>query len=216
MGIISNFPRKSGMSETEADARYLKLTGGALTGKLTGTEMEVSGHVKGSAAPEENSDLANKAYVDGRDALKQDKLTGTQGQIVGFDSSGNAIAQAAPASGVTSFKGRTGAVTPANGDYTAEMVGAVPTTRKINNKALSADVTLAAGDVGAVPTSRKVNNKALSADISLTASDVGARPSTWTPSAADVGAAPAYTYGTTDLTAGTSELATGTLYFFYE
>ena len=205
-----------GISQEEADARYLKLTGGALTGKLTGTEMEVSGHVKGSAAPEENSDLANKAYVDRQNALKQDKLTGTQGQIVGFDSSGNAIAQAAPASGVTSFKGRTGAVTPANGDYTAEMVGAVPTTRKINNKALSADVTLAAGDVGAVPTSRKVNNKALSADISLTASDVGARPSSWTPSAADVGAAPAYTYGTTDLTAGTSELATGTLYFFYE
>lgn len=69
---------------------------------------------------------------------------------------------------------------------------------------------------GYVPTTRKINNKALSADISLTASDVGARPSTWTPSAADVGAAPAYTYGTTDLTAGTSELATGTLYFFYE
>lgn len=55
---------------------------------------------------------------------------------------------------------------------------------------------------GYVPTTRKINNKALSADISLTASDVGA--------------APAYTYGTTDLTAGTSELATGTLYFFYE
>ena len=165
-----------GISQEEADARYLKLTGGALTGKLTGTEMEVSGHVKGSAAPEENSDLTNKAYVDGRDALKQDKLTGAQGQIVGFDSSGNAIAQAAPASGVTSFNGRTGAVTPVSGDYTAEMVGAVPTTRKINNKALSADVTLAAGDGGAVPTSRKVNGKALSADVSLTASDVGALP----------------------------------------
>ena len=165
-----------GISQEEADARYLKLTGGALTGKLTGTEMEVSGHVKGAAAPEENSDLTNKAYVDGRDALKQDKLTGAQGQIVGFDSSGNAIAQAAPASGVTSFNGRTGAVTPVSGDYTAEMVGAVPTTRKINNKALSADVTLAAGDVGAVPTSRKVNGKALSADVSLTASDVGALP----------------------------------------
>lgn len=55
-----------------------------------------------------------------------------------------------------------------------DLSGYVPTTRKINNKALSADVTLAAGDVGAVPTSRKVNNKALSADISLTASDVGA------------------------------------------
>ena len=97
-----------------------------------------------------------------------------------------------------------------------DLSGYVPTTRKINNKALSADVTLAAGDVGAVPTSRTVNGKALSSNISLTASDVGARPSSWTPSAADVGAAPAYTYGTTDLTAGTSELATGTLYFFYE
>lgn len=43
---------------------------------------------------------------------------------------------------------------------------------------------------GYVPTTRKINNKALSADISLTASDVGARPSTWTPSAADVGAVP--------------------------
>lgn len=142
-----------GMTQEEADARYLKLAGGALTGKLTGTEMEVSGHVKGSAAPEENSDLTNKAYVDGRDALKQDKLTGAQGQIVGFDSSGNAIAQAAPASGVTSFNGRTGAVTPVSGDYTAEMVGAVPTTRKINNKALSADISLTASNVGALPLS---------------------------------------------------------------
>ena len=33
---------------------------------------------------------------------------------------------------------------------------------------------------------------------------------------ASIGAAPAYTYGTEDLTAGTSTLATGTLYFVYE
>ena len=32
---------------------------------------------------------------------KQDKLTGTQGQIVGFDAAGNAVAQDAPSSGVT-------------------------------------------------------------------------------------------------------------------
>lgn len=32
----------------------------------------------------------------------------------------------------------------------------------------------------------------------------------------EVGAAPAYTYGTTDLTAGSSSLTTGTLYFVYE
>lgn len=48
--------------------------------------------------------------------------------------------------------------------------------------------THTAAQVGAVPTTRKVNNKVLSADISLTASDVGARPSTWTPTAAAVGA----------------------------
>ena len=52
--------------------------------------------------------------------------------------------------------------------------GLVPTTRKVNNKALSADITLSASDVSAVPTTRKVNNKELSSDITLTASDVGA------------------------------------------
>lgn len=65
---------------------------------------------------------------------------------------------------------------------------AVPKTRKVNNKELSADISLTASDVGAatsghnhdsvyVPQTRKVNNKALSADISLTASDVGASAS---------------------------------------
>lgn len=46
-----------------------------------------------------------------------------------------------------------------------------------------------AADVGAVPTARTVNGKALSANIELTAADVGARPTSWTPTAADVGAA---------------------------
>ncbi|MGX8929116.1 phage tail protein [Proteus mirabilis] len=80
----------------------------------------------------------------------------------------------------------------------------VPNTRKVNNKPLSTDITLTAGDVGAatpaqvneaktaasnaqtaannannnangrVPSTRKVNNKPLSADITLTAGDVGA------------------------------------------
>ena len=46
---------------------------------------------------------------------------------------------------------------------TAADVGARPSTW-----------TPSASDVGAVPTTRKVNGKALSADISLSASDVGA------------------------------------------
>lgn len=40
--------------------------------------------------------------------------------------------------------------------------------------------------------------------------------STWKREAERVGAAPAYSYGTDDLTAGTSELETGKLYFVYE
>lgn len=97
------------------------------------------------------------------DSKKQNKLTGVAGEIVGFDASGNPVAQTAPAAGVSSFKGRTGAVTPQSGDYTAAQVGARPDTW-----------TPTAAQVGAVPASRKVNGKALSGDIGLTASDVGA------------------------------------------
>ncbi|ECK8241726.1 phage tail protein [Salmonella enterica subsp. enterica] len=58
----------------------------------------------------------------------------------------------------------------------SRIVHAVQDSRKINGKALSADVTLAAADVGAVPTTRKINGKELSADITLTAPDVGGVP----------------------------------------
>lgn len=103
---------------------------------------------------------------------------GTDGQILTKTADGVAW-EDAPEGGVTSFKGRTGAVTPQEGDYTADMVGARPDTW-----------TPSAADVGAVPTSRTVNGKALSRNISLTASDVGARANTWTPTASEVGAVP--------------------------
>lgn len=104
-------------------------------------------------------------------AKKQNKITGTSGQIVGFDSSGNPTAQAAPATGVTSFKGRTGAVTPSDGDYTASQVGAVPTSRKVNSKALTADITLSASDVGALPTTGGSMTGTISFDVPETSED---------------------------------------------
>lgn len=67
---------------------------------------------------------------------------------------------------VDSFNGRTGAVVPATGDYTADMVGARPDTWMPT-----------AAMVGAVPTTRTVNGKALSSNITLAASDVGAMAS---------------------------------------
>ena len=104
---------------------------------------------------------------------------GTTGQILTQGANGPEWADA-PDTGVTTFNGRTGAVTPQAGDYTAVMVGARP-----DNWMPDAD------DVGAVPVGRTINGHALSADVTLDAEDVGARPSSWTPSAADVGAIPA-------------------------
>ncbi|WP_333850146.1 tail fiber domain-containing protein [Leclercia sp.] len=55
----------------------------------------------------------------------------------------------------------------------------VPQTRKVNNKALSADITLTASDVAAVPTSRTINGKPLSGNVVLTQADIeGTVPST--------------------------------------
>jgi hypothetical protein len=62
--------------------------------------------------------------------------------------------------------------------YTAAEVGAVPTTRTVNSKALSANVTLTASDVSAVPTTRTVNSKALSSNITLNTGDVGVSSTT--------------------------------------
>lgn len=102
-----------------------------------------------------------EAWQDAPDGLPEG---GTTGQILTKTSDGAEWADA-PDTGVTTFNGRSGAVTPQTGDYTAEMVGARPSTW-----------TPSADDVGAVPTARTVNGKALSADITLDAEDVGAIP----------------------------------------
>ena len=74
---------------------------------------------------------------------------------------------------VASFNGSTGAITYTETDptvpswakasskpsYTASEVGAVPTSRKVNGKALSADITLSASDVGALSSSTTIPSK---------------------------------------------------------
>lgn len=62
-------------------------------------------------------------------------------------------------------------------EVTAEQVGARPS-----------DWMPTAAQVGAVPTSRTVNGKALSSNITLSASDVGARDDEWLPTPAEIGA----------------------------
>ena len=100
-----------------------------------------------------------------------------------------------------------------------------------------ADITLPNENWDKLDTELK---KKYDADNKPTVEDIGAAPSTHNHSASDItsgtlpitrggtgatsasqaltklGAAPAYTYSTTDLTAGTSDLATGKLYIVYE
>lgn len=48
----------------------------------------------------------------------------------------------------------------------------VPTSRTVNGKALSSNISLTAANVGAVPTTRTINSKALSSNITLNASNI--------------------------------------------
>ena len=65
--------------------------------------------------------------------------------------------------------------------YTA-LEGKVPTTRTVNGKALSSDITLDSSDIGAVPTSRTINGNALTENITtrLMFSNISVATSAWT------------------------------------
>ena len=122
---------------------------------------------------------------------------GTDGQVLTKTTDGVAW-EDAPEAGVTSFKGRTGAVTPQEGDYTADMVGARPDTWTPSaadvgalptqtgtqgqllgftaNNVVGAVAAPTADSLGAVPNTRTINGQALSQNITLDAEDVGAIP----------------------------------------
>ncbi len=86
------------------------------------------------------------------------------------------LTPAAPVKLIGSFGSNTveldSRMTTAEKNITSLNSSKVPTTRTVNNKALSSNITLAASDVGAVPTSRTVNGKALSSNITLAASNI--------------------------------------------
>ena len=73
-------------------------------------------------APTEGTDAATKGYTDTALAGKQDKVTGSQDKIAGFNAEGNLTPVDPPDTGVTSFNGRSGAVTPSENDYSAGMI----------------------------------------------------------------------------------------------
>ena len=126
-----------------------------------------------------NSHIANKNNPHG--------ITAEQ---IGADTAGSAAAVAATLTSHTSNSSN-----PHN--VTAEQVGARPNTWLPT-----------AAEVGAVPTGRTVNGKALSADISLSAADVGAAASSHTHAASDITSGVTNNTSTASSIAGSTNLPT--------
>lgn len=106
--------------------------------------------------------------------------------------------------------------------YTASEVGAVPTTRTVNGKALSDNIALTYSDVGAAASGHSHSNYLPKAGGTMTGKIVLDGDPTANLHAASkqyvdnaVAGASAITYGNTDLVAGTSPLAEGTFYAYY-
>ena len=141
---------------------------------------------------------------------------------------------AAMVGAVATFNGRSGAVEPQAGDYTASMVGADPsgTASTAVSEHNSSDNPhpgkFAAsthkhnpGDINTDANNRFVTDSEKAAwnngnNGSVKYTDQTLTDSQKAQARSNIGAAPAYTYGTTDLTAGSSALETGKLYFVYE
>lgn len=146
-------------TQTALNGKQATITGGAST--ITSTNLTANRALVSNAN--------GKVAVSGVTSTELGYLDGVTSNI---QTQLNGKLSSAP---VTSVNNKTGAVSLGASD-----VGAVPTSRTVNNKALSADISLTASDVGAVPTSRTVNSKALSSNITLTASDVRAVPTSRT------------------------------------
>ena len=133
----------SGMAEPTAD------TDGATKGYVD-TALE---GVTITTDPEPTADSTNPVQSGGVYTALQGKqalLTGTTGQIVGFSDSGTATPIPMP---------------------TANDIGAVPTSRTVNGKALSSNITLTAADVGAGPGKRTARFTVGTSAAGWTASD---------------------------------------------
>lgn len=189
----------------------------------------------GVSVPENANSNNLPAAVSALANEKQDKLTGTKGQIVGFDSDGKPVAQDKTSYGVATLG--------ADGKLTGTQVPMQQIIAVTNAAEYSATATYALGDyctydgklyrcttviteaeawtaahwtettMGAelVSIYTTLQNKA---DASHTHDDRYYTETEVNDLLSEK--APAYTYGTEDLTAGTSPLETGKLYFVYE
>lgn len=174
-GILKGDGTGNISAANETEAELVDLTISHVTG-LQSVLNDKQATVTGAATTITDNNLtANRALVSNSSgkvavsAVTSTELGYLDGVTSNIQTQLNSKLSSAP---VTSVNNKTGAVSLGAAD-----VGAVPTSRTVNNKALSANITLGASDVGAVPTNRTVNGKALSSNITLSANDVGALPS---------------------------------------
>lgn len=133
---------------------------------------------------------------------KQDKLTGHQGQVVGFDAEGNAVAQAAPSGGITQEE--------ADDRYL-----------KLAGGTMTGAIAMGGNKITGLAAPTKNADAARKQDVDAKA-NINSPTFTGTPKAPS--SATDYTTArirnirasTTDLTAGSSSLNSGELYFVYE
>ena len=105
----------------------------------------MAGPIVLSGAPTSDKHAATKKYVDDSIPTVPTKVSDLQndaGYITGYTETDPTVPSWAKQSSKPS--------------YTASEVGAVPTTRTVNGKALSSDITLSASDVSALPSSTTI------------------------------------------------------------
>lgn len=240
---------KSGLTQSEADDRYLKLTGGDIYDETAGSSKLVvgpkvlrfdatgtsfnengtldlstvgqnNGVVKGLANPTQDNYAANKSYVDTK-ATKY-SYTHTIPVSAWTSQTDGSYKCTRTISGITATD------TPyINLEYQTTTV-ADQTNEKTEYSKIGRAVTAANSITftcfNSAPTialtlniqgTRGGNSTNTESNI-ITIASGGTGATTATEARTNLGAAPAYSYGTTDLVAGTSTLAAGTLYFVYE
>ena len=180
-------------SEVGAVPTSRKVNGKALSSDITLSASDVGARPSSWTPSASDVGLGNVGNFKAVSTVASQGLTDTE----------KSNARANIGAGTSSLTIGTTASTAAAGNHThtAANVGAVPTSRKVNRKALSSDITLSASDVGAAPASHTSDST-----VHVTAEEKAA----WNAKA------DAPSYGTEDLKAGTSSLETGKFYFVYE
>lgn len=174
MANLSAIKLPNGTTYNLKDNGALQLTGGSVTGPVSfGDSVSIDEATVGDLVVNGSASFTNNLQantINGVAVGSSPKFTDTTYSSLAAASGGTAVSLV-----TTGEKYRWNSKTSNTGTITSvKTTAGAHTTVNVTSGAVSFNVPTTAAHVGAVPTTRKVNNKALSSDITLTASDVGA------------------------------------------